>query len=128
MVQQITQGIKISVVTGFEGSFYKKDRLLYAFKYTITIENQSKNVVQLFSRYWKISDSLNYKEIVSGEGVVGKKPVLKPGETHTYTSGCLLLSTFGAMKGYYSMVNLTNTKRFRVKIPGFKLYVPFAMN
>jgi ApaG protein len=128
MVQQITQGIKISVVTGYEGSFFKKDRLLYAFRYTIQIENQSKDSVQLFSRYWKISDSLNEVEIVSGEGVVGKKPVLKPGESHSYTSGCLLFSSFGAMKGYYTMVNLNTSRTFRVNIPGFKLSAPFAMN
>jgi len=128
MVQQVTQGIKISVITDFEGTFYKKDKLHYAFKYTITIENQSKDSVQLTSRYWKITDSLNNKEIVFGEGVVGKKPVIKPGESHTYTSGCLLLSAFGAMKGHYSMINFTTTKTFKVKIPSFKLYAPSAVN
>lgn len=102
--------------------------MYYAFRYTISIENQSKDSVQLTSRYWKITDSLNKPETVFGEGVVGKKPVLRPGDTHTYTSGCLLLSPIGAMKGYYTMVNFTSTKKFRVKVPSFKLCAPFAMN
>lgn len=128
MVQQVTKGIKISVKTFFEGTFLKNKRVHYAFRYTITIENQGKDAVQLVSRYWKITDSLNRKESVSGEGVVGKKPVLQPGQSHTYTSGCLLLSTFGAMNGYFTMVNFANTQKFQVEVPGFKLFAPFALN
>ena len=128
MVQQVTKGIKISVETHFEGTFYKNYKMQYAFKYQITIENQSKDLVQLTSRYWKIKDSLNNNEIVTGEGVVGKKPVIKPGDSHTYSSGSLLLSPFGAMRGYYNMVNFTTTRRFKVKVPTFKLSAPFAMN
>lgn len=128
MVTQITKGIKISVLTGFEGTFFKNHKIHYAFSYEITIENQSKDSVQLNSRHWEIYDSLNHKEIVDGEGVVGKKPVLKPGEKHTYTSGCLLASPIGAMNGYYTMVNFTSTKSFQVEIPTFKLSAPFALN
>lgn len=128
MVQQITKGIKISVDTRFEGTFYKNYRLHFAFGYRITIENQSKDSVQLTSRHWKILDALNDKEVVDGEGVVGKKPVIKPGEKHIYNSGCLLASPFGAMCGFYGMINFTSTKRFRVVIPTFKLSAPFALN
>ena len=128
MVEQITKGIKISVETLYEGSFYKNYKIQYAFAYTITIENQSKDSVQLNARHLEILDALNNIEIVSGEGVIGKKPVLKPGESHTYTSGCLLTSPFGAMSGYYSMVNFTTTENFRVKIPSFKLSASFAIN
>lgn len=128
MATQITKGIKISVLTGFEGTFFKNHKIHYAFSYEITIENQSKDSVQLNSRHWEIYDSLNHKEIVDGEGVVGKKPVLKPGEKHTYTSGCLLASPIGAMNGYYTMVNFTSTKSFQVAIPTFKLSAPFALN
>ena len=128
MVQQVTRGIKISVETTFEGSFYKNYKIQYAFGYKITIENQSKDSVQLNSRHWEIYDALNNIEIVSGEGVIGKKPVLKPGESHTYTSGCLLTSPFGAMQGHYDMVNFTTTKNFKVAIPTFKLSAPFAIN
>jgi len=128
MVQQVTKGIKISVETTFEGSFYKNYKMQYAFGYTVTIENQSKDSVQLNARHWEILDALNNIETVSGEGVIGKKPVLKPGESHTYTSGCLLTSPFGAMQGHYSMVNFTTTKKFQVTIPTFKLSAPFAIN
>jgi len=128
MVQQVTSGIKISVNTHFEGTFYKNYKIHFAFGYKVTIENQSKDSVQLTSRFWKIKDALNNTEIVEGEGVIGKKPVLRPGETHTYSSGCLLSSPFGSMNGYYNMVNFTSTKKFKVMIPSFKLSAPFAIN
>ena len=128
MVQQVTRGIKISVETTFEGSFYKNYKIQYAFGYTITIENQSKDSVQLNARHWEILDALNNVETVDGDGVIGKKPVLKPGESHTYASGCLLTSPFGAMQGHYSMVNFTTTEKFEVIIPLFKLSAPFAIN
>jgi len=128
MVQQVTRGIKISVETSFEGTFYKNYKIQYAFGYHVTIENQSKDSVQLNARHWTILDALNNEETVSGEGVIGKKPVLKPGESHTYNSGCLLTSPFGAMQGHYEMVNFRNTKKFRVIIPTFKLSAPFAIN
>ena len=128
MVQQVTRGIKISVETTFEGTFYKNYKIQFAYGYQITIENQSKDSVQLNARHWTIKDALNNVETVSGEGVIGKKPVLKPGESHTYNSGCLLTSPFGAMHGYYEMVNFTTTKKFKVVIPSFKLSAPFAIN
>lgn len=128
MVQQVTRGIKISVDTTFEGTFFKNYKIHFAFGYRITIENQSKDSVQLTSRFWEIKDALSNIEIVKGEGVIGKKPVLKPGESHTYSSGCLLSSPFGAMKGHYNMINFTSTKKFMVTIPSFKLSAPFALN
>lgn len=128
MVQQVTSGIKISVETTLEGTFYKNYKVHFAFGYKVTIENQGKDAVQLNSRHWKIFDALNNVEIVEGEGVIGKKPVLQPGESHTYNSGCLLTSPFGAMKGYYNMVNFTSTNNFKVYIPAFKLSAPFALN
>ncbi|NJW54615.1 Co2+/Mg2+ efflux protein ApaG, partial [Salinimicrobium oceani] len=103
-------------------------RVHFAFGYQITIENQSKDSVQLTSRFWKIKDALNRTEIVEGEGVIGKKPVIKPGESHTYKSGCLLTSPVGSMSGFYNMINFTSTRKFRVAIPSFKLSAPFALN
>lgn len=128
MVTQITKGIKISVSTSFEGTYFKNYKIHYAFSYQITIENQSKDSVQLTSRHWEIYDALNNIEFVDGEGVVGKKPVIKPGEKHIYNSGCLLASPIGAMKGHYNMINFTSTKSFQVVIPTFKLSAPFALN
>ena len=128
MVSQITKGIKISVKTDFEGTYFKNQKIQYAFSYEITIENQSSDTVQLMTRHWEILDSLYYIETVDGEGVIGKKPVIKPGESFTYSSGCLLSSTHGAMSGFYSMVNFTSTRNFRVNVPTFDLNVPFALN
>jgi len=128
MVQQITSGIKISVVTDFQGTFFKNHKMLFAFGYEINIENQSKDSVQLNSRFWRIFDALNETEIVEGEGVIGKKPVLQPGASHSYRSGCLLTSPIGAMQGFYHMVNFTTTNKFKVYIPSFKLSAPMALN
>ena len=128
MVTQITKGIKISVDIEFQGTYYKDTKLLYAFEYSISIENQSSDVVQLNTRHWVILDSLNNEEVVNGEGVIGKKPVLQPGKIHNCKSGCLLSSPFGAMYGYYRMINLNSTKKFNVIIPSFKLSAPFALN
>lgn len=128
MVQQITKGIKISVRTNFRGKFLKNYKLNFAFSYQVTIENQSNDSVQLNSRFWRIKDALNHSEEVRGEGVVGQKPVLKPGESHTYSSGCLLSSPFGAMHGHYNMINFTSTNRFKVLIPTFNLSAPYALN
>ncbi|MCL6275153.1 Co2+/Mg2+ efflux protein ApaG [Muricauda sp. 2012CJ35-5] len=128
MFTQITKGIKVSVKTTFEGTFFKNYKMHYAFGYTITIENQSRDAVQLVARHWDIFDALKEMETVDGEGVVGKKPVLKPGKSHTYSSGCLLASPIGAMRGYYHMVNFSNTEEFEVDIPTFKFSAPFAIN
>lgn len=128
MISQITRGIKISVKTNFEGTYFKNSKLLYAFSYNITIDNHSKDSVQLTYRHWEIYDSLNEAEVVEGEGVIGKKPVLKPGEAHSYSSGCLLSSPHGAMDGFYTMINFTTAKTFKVVVPSFKLSAPFALN
>lgn len=128
MVSQITRGIKISVLTSFEGTYFKNHKQHFAFSYEITIENHSKDAVQLITRHWEIFDALNYKETVDGEGVVGRKPILKPGEKHIYNSGCLLASPFGAMCGHFNMINYTSTRNFRVTVPTFRLCTPFALN
>ena len=89
---------------------------------------REKNAVQLQSRHWEIIDSLRPKTIIDGEGVVGKKPVVSPGKSYTYRSGCLVKSSVGAMYGHYNFINLATTKKFRVYIPKFKLSPAFAMN
>ncbi len=128
MVQQITRGIKISVETKFEGSFLKQNILNHAFIYFITIENQSKNVVQLLSRHWKIHEAINRSQFINGVGIVGKKPVLNPGESHIYQSGSLITSTMGSMSGTFIMINFTTARKFNVEIPYFKLNVPYVLN
>ena len=128
MFTQVTKGIKVSVSTSFEGTFFKNYKVHYAFGYTITIENQSKDTVQLTARHWDVFDALKEMETVDGEGVIGRKPMIKPGKSHTYSSGCLLASPVGAMRGHYNMVNFTNAEEFKVEIPTFKFMAPFAIN
>ena len=128
MIQQITKGIKISVETEYEGNFLKDNFLHYAFSYKIQIENQSKSSVQLLTRHWKIVEALNKTQYINGNGVVGKKPIINPGEIHKYKSGCLLSSSLGAMKGAYIMIDFSSTKKFNVDIPLFKLSAPFLLN
>ncbi|MFP2996344.1 Co2+/Mg2+ efflux protein ApaG [Spongiivirga sp. MCCC 1A20706] len=128
MVTQITSGIKISVTTNFEGTFYKDYKMHFAFGYKITIENLSEDTVQLLSRHWEVLDALNTTETVDGEGVVGKKPVIAPGKSHVYSSGCLLSSPIGAMQGYYNLINLNTNGHIKATIPNFKLSAPFAVN
>lgn len=128
MVQQITQGIKISVKTNYQGSFIKNEFSQHAFSYTITIENQSKHTVQLISRKWQIKDSLNHPTEVEGEGIVGQQPILLSGEKHSYSSGCLLKSGMGSMRGYYTFINFTTKELFQVPIPLFNLDATFSKN
>lgn len=128
MIQQVTRGIKISVVTSFKGSYVKNYVKHFAFSYHIKIENQGKNAVQLLTRHWKIMEGHNTPQYVNGAGVVGKKPVLNPGELYEYSSGCLLTSPLGAMKGSYIMIDFSSAKKFHVDIPSFKLAAPFVLN
>lgn len=125
---EVTQGIKVSVKTRFEGKVVDQGLPCNAFSYLVKIENNSEYVVQLKKRYWAIKDSLNETEFVYGDGVVGKRPVLKPGESHVYSSGCLLKGDFGEMGGYYEMVNFSTTEIFKVTIPNFKLVAPQGVN
>lgn len=128
MIQQITKGIKISVVTNYKGTSFKNKKRYHIFSYKITIENNSQHTVKLTDRFWKIYDSLSPTEIVSGEGVVGQTPTLKPNDKYAYNSGCFLESNMGAMKGFYTMINLDNYQQFKVYIPTFQLTTPDLLN
>ena len=128
MINQITKGIKISVETKYNGTSYRNHRLYHIFAYVISIENKSLETVKLTDRFWKIFDSLNQTEIVSGEGVVGQTPVLKPNDTYTYSSGCFLESNMGAMKGFYTMINTETFEQFKVIIPTFQLTTQTLLN
>jgi len=128
MINHVTKGIKISVKVFFDGSYFKNYILNYSFSYTISISNQSKNSVQLKSRHWRIFDSLNTDIIIDGEGVIGEKPIIKPGDSHEYSSGCLIKSNVGAMRGFYNMIDINTGKKFRAYIPTFKLNSPQALN
>jgi ApaG protein len=128
MIQQITKGVKISVETSYNGTSYRNNQLYYIFSYTIVIENNSAETIKLTDRFWTIFDSLNGTEIVSGEGVIGQTPTLIPNTNYTYKSGCFLASNLGAMKGFYTMINLETYEQFKVYIPTFQLTTPVLLN
>lgn len=128
MVEQITQGVKISVKTKYNGTSYRNNRLYYVFAYFITIENYSSKTIELTHRFWEIFDSLNKTEFVEGEGVIGQTPVLKPNDTYSYSSGCFLESNVGAMKGFYTMKDVKTFEQFKVAIPTFQLATPILSN
>lgn len=128
MVEKITKGIKISVQTNYEGIHSQNENTMHLFSYFITIENQTNDIVQLISRKWDIFDSLNSKETIIGDGVVGQIPILEPQEKYTYRSNCLLQSRIGAMKGHFNMINFTEKANFKVHIPAFQLAVMDTLN
>lgn len=128
MVVKTTQGIQISVKTHYEGRYQNKGAHIELFSYEVSIENKSEYTVQLLNRQWYIYDSLNHLSEVQGEGVVGKQPVLEPGAIHEYQSGCHLVSTVGAMRGFYEMKRLADEVHFDVEIPTFQLIAPHSNN
>ena len=95
----------------------------YVWAYEITIENDGKRTVQLLNRYWRITDGMGRVEEVRGAGVVGKQPVLSPGQSFSYASGCPLSTPSGIMAGHYEMV-ADDGERFLVEVPAFSLDLP----
>ena len=98
------------------------------FAYKIEIRNNSEFTVKLLRRHWHIHDANGVVREVEGEGVVGRQPVLEPGEAHQYMSGCNLKSGVGKMRGTYLMERLANGQEFTVEIPEFTLMVPYRLN
>ena len=99
----------------------------YIFAYTITIRNIGEVPAQLVSRHWIITDGNNEIQEVRGLGVVGKQPLLQPGESFQYTSGSSLTTPIGTMKGTYQMVAEDGT-HFEAEIPEFVLATPRALH
>ena len=128
MVQQVTEGVKVSVETFYQPTQSNPLNSEYLFAYRITIENQSAMPVQLLSRHWYIVDSNGSPREVKGEGVVGEQPIIEPGDTYQYVSAANLRSDIGKMYGTYNMVNHYNKRSFTVNIPEFQLIAPFKMN
>jgi ApaG protein len=124
----ITEGVQITVNTQFRPDLSHVADSQFFFNYRITIENQNDFNVQLLNRDWYIFDSLNDPDFVSGNGVVGEQPILKPGQQFTYTSGCELFSELGFMKGFYTFKNLRDGQLFQVFVPTFKLIYPPKLN
>lgn len=128
MVFATTKGIKVSVETRYEGRFFSKQGPLYVFKYVVSIDNHSPDTVQLLGRHWYIFDTGEGPSEVAGSGVVGQQPILGPGDSHTYESGCHLRASIGVMKGHYKMLQLSSGGTFKVKVPPMQFFASPRLN
>ncbi|WP_423147597.1 Co2+/Mg2+ efflux protein ApaG [Rubrolithibacter danxiaensis] len=128
MITQITEGVKVSVETIYQPEYSNPANEHFMFAYKISIENLTDYSVQLLTRYWQIFDSNGSHREVEGEGVVGQQPVIEPGNSHEYVSGCNLKTDIGSMKGTYTMKRLVDDEAFKVHIPEFHLIAPYKLN
>jgi len=99
----------------------------WVFQYTVRITNQGTETVQLLSRRWIITDALENVREVQGPGVVGKQPVLAPGESFEYSSWCPLETPTGMMHGTYQMLR-TNGDQFDIEIAPFGLKAQYTVH
>ena len=121
--EAITRGIIVRVSVNFlpEQSNIDKGRWFWA--YHIRLENGGDMAAQLLTRSWLIRDARGVEHVVEGEGVIGEQPVLKPGGSFDYVSGCPLDTPNGAMEGSFNMIG-EDGSRFDVAIPRFRLAAP----
>ncbi|WP_026687009.1 Co2+/Mg2+ efflux protein ApaG [Azovibrio restrictus] len=119
--------IQVSVRTQFLPDQSDGENGRYVFAYTITIRNSGTLPAQLISRHWIITDGNGRVQEVKGLGVVGNQPLLKPGESFEYTSGCVLDTPVGTMGGSYQMV-ADDGSPFEAEIPEFVLAMPRTLH
>ena len=125
MPEAVTRGVRVHVESEFAPGRSNPPQNLWFFLYTIRITNEGTERVKLLSRHWIITDAIGAAREVRGPGVVGKQPLLEPGESFEYTSGCDLPTPFGSMRGTYQMITDTQ-ERFDVEIPMFTLTEPYT--
>ena len=126
MYTATTSDITVSVTPLFLEDESEPDEHRYLWAYNIKIINNGAHTVQLLNRYWHITDALGRVEEVRGPGVVGKQPILAPGDTFEYTSGCPLSTPSGVMVGAYEMTRQDGL-RFEIDVPAFSLDSPFEV-
>ena len=124
---QTDHEISISVETSYIESQSAPANNIFAFSYTISIQNSGKTAAKLLNRHWVITDANGKIQEVRGEGVVGEQPHLQPGEAFRYTSGTLLATPVGSMQGEYEMVD-DSGQRFVAPIPPFSLAKPHSLH
>lgn len=120
---KVTDEIKVSVAPAYVENQSGGEGQEYVWMYTVQLENNGARTVQLLNRHWKITDAFGRIQEVNGPGVIGEQPVLKPGESFSYTSGTALPTPSGIMMGSYEMEDEAGG-RFEVEIPAFSLDSP----
>ena len=122
-----TYSIQVEVETQYVEEQSLPDQDHYVFAYTINIYNSGSVPAQLLNRHWIITDANNRIQEVKGEGVVGDQPHLKPGEQYRYTSGTMLETPVGTMRGSYQM-RADDGVEFAAEIPTFTLSMPRTLH
>ncbi len=124
MYEAETDGLVVRVEPQFLAQESDPEENRFVWAYTIEIENRSDEAVQLVSRFWRIMDENGLTQEVRGPGVVGRQPVLRPGESFTYTSAAPLAAPSGVMVGTYSMLRIDKGDEFDIAVPAFPLDSP----
>lgn len=125
--EAVTRGVRVRVQSKYDPKRSSPAAEQWYFPYTITITNEGEESVQLLARHWIITDGNNIVREVRGPGVVGAQPILQPGESYTYTSGCPLGTPFGLMEGTYQMVTGSG-EQFDARIAPFELSQPYSVH
>ncbi len=125
MYEAVTRGIRVRVEPRYLEEESAPEQNRYVWSYTIDIVNEGSETVQLRTRHWRITDATGRTEEVRGPGVVGETPVLEPGASFRYTSGCPLRTPSGIMVGTYHMTT-DSGGRIEVAVPAFSLDSPHA--
>jgi ApaG protein len=123
----VTEGIRVSVRSQYVAEQSVPAAHRYVFAYTVRIANEGGEPAQLRTRHWIITDGTGKVEEVKGPGVVGQTPYLRPGEHFEYTSGCILQTPRGEMRGSYQMYR-PDGRMFDATIAPFLLALPHSLN
>lgn len=119
----ITNHIRVRVIPVYIPENSRPEENKYFFSYTIQLSNEGLETVQLLTRHWIIINADGDREDVQGDGVIGKTPILGPGDSFEYMSFCPLNTEWGTMEGTYQFINLSNGEKFDVIIERFILAV-----
>jgi ApaG protein len=133
MSDTLTDGIRVRVKASWWAERSAPDAGQWAFTYTVVISNEGTAAARLMSRHWVITDATGHQEEVRGDGVVGKQPLIAPGESFEYTSWAMLKTPFGSMEGEYFLERAEGGEEgegstFTAKIGSFLLAQPNALH
>lgn len=123
IIRAITNSVQITVEPSYLPDHSNPQTGHHVWAYSIEIVNLGAQSIQLLSRYWQITDAFGHLEEVRGPGVVGEQPIIEPGDSFHYTSGCPLDAPSGIMVGEYEMQTASGDL-FKAKIPAFSLDIP----
>ncbi|TVU68439.1 Co2+/Mg2+ efflux protein ApaG [Cobetia crustatorum] len=120
--------IRVDTVPEYCADDSRPEENRFVFRYTITVHNGTGETVQLLARYWKITQGSGNEQEVRGKGVIGKQPLIAPGESFSYTSHAVLDMPVGVMQGAYTFCDATHTRTFDIAIAPFRLAGPHQVH